>query len=281
MRRVAAIIEAGYGAPPGRRAVGMPRRHRRTAQSGRHGGTTGSCARPASRRASRAPCAARRELLPSDACDEFVAGLEQDCHDIAGILQTVRMVRAASTTVRDLIAGYGEIWSTQVCSRGCCDARGRARQRRSGSTRARSCWWSGGRSGPACAGNSRAPTCSRAIASGVRGHAHHHRLHRHRHAGPADHARPQRQRLLRRRSSARCSTRRRSTSGPTSTACCRADPRLRARRHGHRRAVVQRGHGARVLRRQGDPSADHGAGGRASGSRSGSATPSRPRSRAR
>jgi aspartokinase/homoserine dehydrogenase 1 len=65
-----------------------------------------------------------RELLPSGACDEFVAGLEQDCHDIAGILQTVRMVRAASTTMRDLVAGYGEIWSTQVFT-GLLDARGR------------------------------------------------------------------------------------------------------------------------------------------------------------
>ena len=41
----------------------------------------------------------------------------------------------------------------------------------------------------------------------------------------ADHARPQRQRLLRLDLRRRCSTPARSTSGPTSTACCRADPR--------------------------------------------------------
>ena len=55
-----------------------------------------------------------RELLPDDACDEFVVDLDQDCRDIAGILQTVTLVRAASTTMRDLIAGYGEIWSTRM-----------------------------------------------------------------------------------------------------------------------------------------------------------------------
>ena len=69
-----------------------------------------------------------RELLASAACGEFVTGLEQDCHDIAGILQTVRMVRAASTTMRDLVAGYGELWSTQVFTR-LLHARGRVHGR--------------------------------------------------------------------------------------------------------------------------------------------------------
>ena len=69
-----------------------------------------------------------RDLLPSAACGEFVTGLEQDCHDIAGILQTVRMVRAASTTMRDLVAGYGELWSTQVFTR-LLHARGRVHGR--------------------------------------------------------------------------------------------------------------------------------------------------------
>ena len=57
------------------------------------------------------------ELLPPDVRSEFLATLDQDCHDIAGILQTVRMVRSASTTMRDLVAGYGEIWSTQIFAR--------------------------------------------------------------------------------------------------------------------------------------------------------------------
>lgn len=58
-----------------------------------------------------------RELLAGEMYDDFVVGLDQDCRDIAGILQTVRLVRSASTTVRDLIAGYGELWSTRLFER--------------------------------------------------------------------------------------------------------------------------------------------------------------------
>lgn len=58
-----------------------------------------------------------RELLPGALFDEFVEGLDRDCGDVAGILQTVRLVRAASTTMRDLISGYGEIWSTRIFER--------------------------------------------------------------------------------------------------------------------------------------------------------------------
>ncbi|HET7202669.1 MAG TPA: bifunctional aspartate kinase/homoserine dehydrogenase I [Steroidobacteraceae bacterium] len=57
------------------------------------------------------------ELLAGEFYDEFVAGLEVDLRDIAGILQTVRLVRSASTTMRDLIAGYGELWSTRMFAR--------------------------------------------------------------------------------------------------------------------------------------------------------------------
>ena len=65
--------------------------------------------------------ASRETLLDGD-LRRFVVDLDQDCRDIAGILQTVRLVRSASTTMRDLIAGYGEIWSTRLFER-CCDAR--------------------------------------------------------------------------------------------------------------------------------------------------------------
>jgi len=58
-----------------------------------------------------------RELLTDELHDEFVVQLDRDCRDIGGILQTVRLVRAASTTMRDLIAGYGEIWSTSIFER--------------------------------------------------------------------------------------------------------------------------------------------------------------------
>ena len=58
-----------------------------------------------------------RQLLAGESCDEFIAQLEIDCRDIGGILQTVRLVRSASSTMRDLIAGYGEIWSTRLFER--------------------------------------------------------------------------------------------------------------------------------------------------------------------
>jgi bifunctional aspartokinase / homoserine dehydrogenase 1 len=57
------------------------------------------------------------ELLDGELYDGFVAILEADLRDIAGILQTVRLVRSASTTMRDLIAGYGELWSTRMFER--------------------------------------------------------------------------------------------------------------------------------------------------------------------
>ena len=55
-------------------------------------------------------------LLPDGARVEYMAKLEQECRDIAGILQTVQLIRSASQNVRDLIAGYGEIWSTRLFS---------------------------------------------------------------------------------------------------------------------------------------------------------------------
>jgi aspartokinase/homoserine dehydrogenase 1 len=55
-------------------------------------------------------------LLSGDARVQFLATLTQDLKDIHGILQTVQLIRSASQTVRDLIAGYGEIWSTRLFS---------------------------------------------------------------------------------------------------------------------------------------------------------------------
>ena len=54
------------------------------------------------------------ELLEADARTAYLEALERDCADIAGILHTVRLIRAASNTVRDLVAGFGEIWSTRL-----------------------------------------------------------------------------------------------------------------------------------------------------------------------
>jgi aspartokinase/homoserine dehydrogenase 1 len=53
-------------------------------------------------------------LLQGSARGDFLATLAQDCRDIASILHTIELIRSASQPVRDLIAGYGEIWSTRL-----------------------------------------------------------------------------------------------------------------------------------------------------------------------
>lgn len=54
------------------------------------------------------------ELLSPAACETYCMQLARDCKDIAGVLQTVRLIRAATYSMRDVIAGYGEIWSTRL-----------------------------------------------------------------------------------------------------------------------------------------------------------------------
>ncbi len=58
-----------------------------------------------------------RELLPREAAQLYLTALDRDCHDIEGILHTVGLTRSAAHNVRDLIAGYGEIWSTKLFHR--------------------------------------------------------------------------------------------------------------------------------------------------------------------
>jgi len=53
-------------------------------------------------------------LLAGASREEYLAMLDQDCRNIAGILETVRMIRSASRNVRELVAGFGEIWSTRL-----------------------------------------------------------------------------------------------------------------------------------------------------------------------
>lgn len=55
-------------------------------------------------------------LLPEEARLEFMSFLAQDCQDIASILHTISLIRFSSQMVRDLVAGYGEIWSTRLFS---------------------------------------------------------------------------------------------------------------------------------------------------------------------
>jgi aspartokinase/homoserine dehydrogenase 1 len=47
----------------------------------------------------------------------YLAGFDRDGHDLVGILHAVKLTRAAARNVSDLIAGYGEIWSTRLFQR--------------------------------------------------------------------------------------------------------------------------------------------------------------------
>ncbi len=56
-------------------------------------------------------------LLTPDSARLYLAGFDRDCHDLEGILHTVKLTRAAARNVSDLIVGYGEIWSTKLFHR--------------------------------------------------------------------------------------------------------------------------------------------------------------------
>src|SRR5262245_21663593 len=53
-------------------------------------------------------------LLDGSAAAEYVRELDSDCRDVLGILQAVSLIRSASPVLRDVIAGFGEIWSTRL-----------------------------------------------------------------------------------------------------------------------------------------------------------------------
>lgn len=55
-------------------------------------------------------------LLPRESAARFIAQLDTELGDIEGILNSVRLIRAAAENIRDLIAGFGEIWSTRLFS---------------------------------------------------------------------------------------------------------------------------------------------------------------------
>jgi len=56
-------------------------------------------------------------LLGKESAGLYLAAMDRDCHDIEGILHTVQLTRSAARNVSDLIAGYGEIWSTRLFQR--------------------------------------------------------------------------------------------------------------------------------------------------------------------
>src|SRR4029077_19238554 len=66
----------------------------------------------------RAPHAAIAEtLLTPQSARLYLAGFDRDCHDLEGILHTVKRTRAPARNVRDRMAVYGEIWSTKLFHR--------------------------------------------------------------------------------------------------------------------------------------------------------------------
>ncbi|HVG56593.1 MAG TPA: bifunctional aspartate kinase/homoserine dehydrogenase I [Vicinamibacterales bacterium] len=57
------------------------------------------------------------ELCQPHGASEFIHQLDADCKDISSVLHGVRLTRAASGKTRDLVAGFGEIWSTRLFAR--------------------------------------------------------------------------------------------------------------------------------------------------------------------
>ncbi|MCX6552326.1 MAG: hypothetical protein NTY02_15210 [Acidobacteria bacterium] len=53
-------------------------------------------------------------LLPPAAAAGWLVRFDKDRADLSGILHTVSIMRSAAQNVRDLVAGYGEIWSTSL-----------------------------------------------------------------------------------------------------------------------------------------------------------------------
>ncbi|HEY8052771.1 MAG: bifunctional aspartate kinase/homoserine dehydrogenase I [Steroidobacterales bacterium] len=56
-------------------------------------------------------------VLTAAAARQYLATFDQDCLDVAGILHAVKLTRAAARNVSDLIAGYGEVWSSRLFQR--------------------------------------------------------------------------------------------------------------------------------------------------------------------
>ena len=56
-------------------------------------------------------------LLAGSEAREYLSELAADCHDIGGILRTVRLTGTTSPALRDLVAGFGELWSSRLFAR--------------------------------------------------------------------------------------------------------------------------------------------------------------------
>ena len=53
-------------------------------------------------------------LCDAPGASAYIGALDADCRDVASILHAVRLTGSASTNTRDLISGFGEIWSTRL-----------------------------------------------------------------------------------------------------------------------------------------------------------------------
>src|SRR5580658_6330042 len=53
-------------------------------------------------------------LLEESVAQQYLEELDRDCRDLEGILHAVKLTRSAYRNVSNLIAGYGEIWSTRL-----------------------------------------------------------------------------------------------------------------------------------------------------------------------
>ena len=116
-RKVAAILES---APAGRLAVVLSAARgvtdallRLVALAERQDeGYRGELARLRTRHAEMA-----QALLTSTDTQEYLAEFDRDVRDLSGVLHSITLTRAAAQNVSDLIAGYGEIWSTRLFQR--------------------------------------------------------------------------------------------------------------------------------------------------------------------
>jgi len=53
-------------------------------------------------------------LLTPAAAAQWLEGFDRDRADLEGVLHTTSLMRSAAQNVRDLVAGYGELWSTSL-----------------------------------------------------------------------------------------------------------------------------------------------------------------------
>jgi aspartokinase/homoserine dehydrogenase 1 len=58
-----------------------------------------------------------RALLNASDASVYIQQLDADCRDILGLLHAVHLTRSASAAIRDVVAGFGEIWSTRLFAR--------------------------------------------------------------------------------------------------------------------------------------------------------------------